>query len=241
MTIYLDSGLEIRIPNSQFMTPHVDVNRSGKRIINKSKRELLVNALGNQPPTLGRYFLTAAYLMVNHDANSFTLWQANPTSSSNLVPVYDETAAEECEGSVTGIVQPSASREPSNDGDGDDKDDEDGISADQDDGSQVALIGGAVGGSLGGIAAIAGVVAFFLLRRKHKKRADGAVGGSGADAHPGQVTGYADDQSYKPASYYVSAGGTYEAYGSLPATSELAGDHSIRYELDAETSHGRAL
>lgn len=50
----------------------------------------MFNGLSDQPATLGRYFLTAAYLMVDHDAETFTLWQANPTTRSNLVKVAND-------------------------------------------------------------------------------------------------------------------------------------------------------
>ncbi|CAJ2503101.1 Uu.00g104950.m01.CDS01 [Anthostomella pinea] len=87
MTISFTSGLEIRVPNSQYLVPYVDIDRNGSRIFNNTERELLINGLVDQPATLGRYFLTAAYLMVDLDANSFTLWQANPASGSTLVSV----------------------------------------------------------------------------------------------------------------------------------------------------------
>jgi hypothetical protein len=45
---------------------------------------------------VGRYFLTAAYLMVNHDANTFTLWQANPSTASDLVPTIFKDTADSC-------------------------------------------------------------------------------------------------------------------------------------------------
>lgn len=68
-----------------------------------------MNGVTSQPATLGRYFFTSAYLMVNHDANSFTLWQANPSNKSSLVRVFDEETADTCSG-VTGLVQPSATQ-----------------------------------------------------------------------------------------------------------------------------------
>lgn len=63
-----------------------------------------------QLPSLGRYFLTSAYLIVNHDAQTFTLWQANPSTTSQLVPVLgDKTKREACDSnSTTGTPQPSA-------------------------------------------------------------------------------------------------------------------------------------
>ncbi|KAJ8119739.1 hypothetical protein ONZ43_g3375 [Nemania bipapillata] len=76
MTISLSSGLEVRIPNNQYLVPYVDVDRNGSRIFNNSQHELLVAisyAKYDAPRTLGRYFFTGAYLMVNHDAGTFTI------------------------------------------------------------------------------------------------------------------------------------------------------------------------
>ncbi|KAL2280627.1 hypothetical protein FJTKL_12344 [Diaporthe vaccinii] len=84
ITISLSSGLSVTVQNDQFLTPFVQIGYDGARFLNESIKELLINPT-DQPPTLGRYFLTAAYLMVNHDSNTFTMWQGNPSSSSNLV------------------------------------------------------------------------------------------------------------------------------------------------------------
>ncbi|KAK3945652.1 aspartic peptidase domain-containing protein [Diplogelasinospora grovesii] len=110
MTLKFSTGLEIRIPNNQMLVPFVTFDRNGSRIFNESQRELTWKAGGTDPPTLGRYFLTAAYLMVDHDAGSFTLWQANPTNSTNPVSVVSADVAKQCGGNATGaVVQPSAS------------------------------------------------------------------------------------------------------------------------------------
>lgn len=87
VSFLLSNGLQVRVPNNQFLTPFVDVARSGSRVIDKSKRELLMTGLADQPATLGRYFFTAAYLMVDQDAKTFTMWQGNPSSKVDLVPV----------------------------------------------------------------------------------------------------------------------------------------------------------
>ncbi|KAH8819858.1 aspartic peptidase domain-containing protein [Xylogone sp. PMI_703] len=97
MSITFSSGLQIHIPNDQYMVPFVDIDTDGSQIFNQSQREFLFNVIGNQPATLGRYFLTSAYLMVNHDEGTFTLWQANPSSDEQLIPVISKTtAAESC-------------------------------------------------------------------------------------------------------------------------------------------------
>lgn len=162
LTISLSSGLSVRVPNSQFMTPFVQIGYDGARFYNESIKEFLYNSVGNQPATLGRYFLTAAYLMVNHDANSFTLWQGNPTSSSTLVPVLDEQAAAAC-GNATGVVQQSATATAS-------------ASSNASSGgvSTGAIVGAAVGG-VAALAAIAGIIAFLFRRRRQQRAAEASA------------------------------------------------------------------
>ena len=112
MVISFSSGLQVTVPNDQFMVPFVAIDRNGSRIFNESQREFLFNPTveGVQPHTLGRYFLTSAYLMVNHDAGTFTLWQANPSTTSKLIPVLGNKAKREaCNGTATaGSSLPSA-------------------------------------------------------------------------------------------------------------------------------------
>ncbi|KAI0885840.1 acid protease [Annulohypoxylon maeteangense] len=92
LTISLSIGLDIYIPSSQYLVPLVDIDNNGSRVVDKSQQELLIGVVHDSVTTLGRYFLTAAYLMVDLDANTFTLWQAKPTSDSKLVSRYGNTA-----------------------------------------------------------------------------------------------------------------------------------------------------
>jgi hypothetical protein len=64
-------------------------------VANSSARNIVINSIQsiNQKdmPKLGRLFLSSAYLMVNHDARSFTLWQAaTDADSSNLQAVGED-------------------------------------------------------------------------------------------------------------------------------------------------------
>lgn len=113
MIIQLSTGLQIRVRNDQYIVPFVDIDRNGSRVFNNSEREFLFNGIPDlQIATLGRYFLTSAYLMIDYDANTFTLWKANPTTSSELVVpgiTSDGSATQQQQGQCnndTGIVQP---------------------------------------------------------------------------------------------------------------------------------------
>lgn len=157
LTIRLSSGLSIRVPNNQFLVPYVEIARNGTRVTNDTRIDFLLNGIGkNKTATLGRYFLTAAYLMVNHDANTFTLWQANPsTGSSSLVPIIEESTHQSCAGSSDGggvtTTTPSSTATP-------------------DQPSSIS-IGAIVGGVVGGVVGLAGLaVAVFLIVRRRRKR-----------------------------------------------------------------------
>lgn len=175
MTISLTSGLSVRIPNDQFLVPFVHFDWDGRRYTNDTMLDFLWNSIVDQPATLGRYFLTAAYLMVNHDSNSFTMWEANPTTSSNLVPVINEETAETC-GDLDGVVEPSvaATATPTRTG----------SSLPDTSASSVRVpVGAVAGGVVGGVALLAttGLGTFFLVRRRKRTRSQEVLRGPHAD------------------------------------------------------------
>lgn len=202
LTFVLDSGLEIRVPNSQFITPQVDILRNGSLSVNETQKELLMALLSaDKTPTLGRYFLTSAYLMVNHDANKFTLWQANPTDQSDLVPVLSQPPGNNCEGS-------------------------EGDSGPSHPARKEVIVGGVVGGSL----ALAALVAFaFFLRRRYprqQKQSQAADSPATEPIHTVSIIAEAD-----PAPGYSEIEANYpkevpgpETLVELPAPVEVHGD-----------------
>ncbi|KAG4279220.1 hypothetical protein FPRO04_05761 [Fusarium proliferatum] len=163
LTFHLDSGLKIRVPNNQYMIPTVDIASNGSRTTDTSKRDILITDIEDEPPILGRYFLTAAYLMVNHDAGTFTLWQANATRERSLVKVFDEETGKKCE-NTRGVIQPSASYTGSaSQSSRPDK----GIGSNSGSPSG-AVIGGAVVGAVAGAVLIGLGITYFLIRKKRK-------------------------------------------------------------------------
>lgn len=214
ITFYLNSGLEIRVPNDQFIVPFVDIDRNGSRIIKQDTRELLMNGLGSQPATLGRYFFTSAYLMVNHDAGTFTLWQANPTKKSHLIRVFDEETASQCS-DASGVVQPSASSTSTSAPAA-----SDGASESVSKGPSGVVIGGAIAGVVVGMAIIAFGV-FYFIRRKRRQAQD--IGTSTV------TTVHPDVKPPEYKAWYQPQ----EVYGSLPTVAEVQGQNHFVYEMDA--------
>jgi uncharacterized membrane protein len=155
-------------------------------VANASRPVIRINSLQDTTqtafPYLGRYFLTAAYVVANSDANEFTIYQANPTSEEDLVALGEDNKSVNAQATCT--VQPTASADPG-EGDGtntaestqtaeptpkesssnnkstNDKQEDEGLSTG-------ALVGIAVGICVPVIAGVAFLI-WFLMRRKHKK------------------------------------------------------------------------
>jgi hypothetical protein len=91
MNITIQSDLQIPIANTQVVQPDATILSDGSISYNDTLNELNVIAL--LPPNngdivqLGRQFLSGAYLMVNEDNGTFTLWQATGGSDESLVAV----------------------------------------------------------------------------------------------------------------------------------------------------------
>ncbi|KAM4055245.1 aspartic-type endopeptidase [Hirsutella rhossiliensis] len=216
LTIVLSSGLKVRVPNTQFITPHLDMDRNGTRTLDDDQLDLVITGIENQPATLGRYFLTSAYLMVNHDAKAFTLWQANPTTSSSLVPVLDEKTAKKC-GNANGITQSSMSRTPSD--------------ASKPSG---AVIGGAVAGGV--VAALLGLGTFFLIRRRRQN-----AGGEQASPDGGSAVSEHKLAQFTPGGAADAESWAQEMDGSpVTATEMYSSNHEV-YEMDADAYGHRAV
>lgn len=161
LTIKLESGLSVRIPNDQLVVPNLTVDpTSGALIANASTPELVVNAIqsvnANDLPQLGRQFLTAAYLMVNQDANQFTLWEANPTTNEDLVAVDTNNGVVDsfCAAGVASSTASATSAVIS------------GPAQNNSSGLSSAAIAAIAVGSVAGVAATVGFLIFFLIKRR---------------------------------------------------------------------------
>lgn len=167
----LDSGLSVRIPNDQLVVPDLKIDpTSGALIANASTPELVLNAIqsvnANDLPQLGRQFLTAAYLMVNQDANQFTLWEANPTANEDFVAVDVDNGVVDsfCAASVASPSATSAKSAVAT---------STGPAQNNSNGLSSGAIAGIAVGSIAVVAAIVGILIFFLIKRR--KTGSGAL------------------------------------------------------------------
>ncbi|KAM0553327.1 hypothetical protein ACHAPJ_007340 [Fusarium lateritium] len=213
ITFHLDSGLQVRVPNDQYIVPSVDIDRSGARVTKPDVKELLMNGVADQPATLGRYFLTAAYLMVNHDAGTFTLWQANPSERSKLVRVFDEETAEKCGADASGIIQPTASATQAEGKETQETEQSEAVSS-----PSGAVIGGAVAGGVVGLGVVCLGIFLLVRRKKNSKPGDEPV--------PVEIQVKDDKPDYS--NWYAPQ----EMPGSKPMPPEIQGQSHFVYELD---------
>ncbi|KAK3898020.1 aspartic peptidase domain-containing protein [Staphylotrichum tortipilum] len=241
VTLKFPSGLSIRLPNELLVVPEVDIDpKTGALMSNATDPNFLINSgqdvNARDMAALGATFFSAAYLMVNQDADEFSLWAANPSTQSNLVAV-DSTGAEVAKACATtsGTAKPTSMGGASGGGDG--KGSDSGVGASGAGESTVPEAGGSglgtgaiAGIAVGGAAVVLllGALAFWLImRRKAKAAAANAVAVAAAAAGAHEV-------EWDPHHvYYHEAGGlakfvTHEVDGERPAA-EMAATPSVQY------------
>ena len=84
----LNSVFSVGIPNSLLVVPQATVTDDGSIFTNASALQVqIIPAPGGEGGTfiLGRPFFSSAYLSVDYDAGTFTLWESNVTEDTDLV------------------------------------------------------------------------------------------------------------------------------------------------------------
>ncbi|KAK6430150.1 hypothetical protein LTR95_013701 [Oleoguttula sp. CCFEE 5521] len=89
LTMVFDSGLSVNIPNKLLVTPDRSIDDAGVLQSNTSVADVRIqtsqDATNGDTSMLARQFFSVAYLFVDYDTNTFTLWQANATDEVDLV------------------------------------------------------------------------------------------------------------------------------------------------------------
>lgn len=100
LSIQLTQGdLSITIPNNQLVLPDRSINNDTGNIGTGNSSEvdmLMVKLAGDNAgdnSRLGRPFLANAYLMVDYDAGTFTLWNAKASRQQELVAICNGTTS----------------------------------------------------------------------------------------------------------------------------------------------------
>lgn len=156
LTIISDESMQFNIPNDVLILPEEYVASSGAFETNASAPGILmaptVTVNVNDVPILGRPFFTAAYLMVDLDAQTWTIWQANATTDTNLV-----SFGSKCDKQST---EPTAAARPTTASDRQSGDSDHGLTA----GAVAGVVIGAVSAIL-----LAGVLCWLYSRRRRRQ------------------------------------------------------------------------
>jgi hypothetical protein len=229
LTITLDSGLSVRIPNDQLVVPNLNLNtQTGQWVANGTTPELVINSLQSTNaanlPQIGRQFLTAAYVMMNLDTNQFTLWEANATSDTDYVAldssnnVYDSSnfcsavTTTTGEGNATSSGSAGASSSPP--------------VVTKSSGIGSGAIAGIVVGAVAVVAILAGVAFWFLRKRRNDTKYSAANPSSPTFApQPETSDGNGYYGHYKPQPQEMPTG------KPVMPTSEMDGVSNYRHEV----------
>jgi hypothetical protein len=162
----LDNGLELTIPNELLVVPQKLIDDSGEVQINTTYSEVLLRpTLGNDAadiPMVGKQFFSSTYLFVDHDAGTFTVWQANNTKDTRLVSVGSNCDLTESEESAPSSSPTGNSPQATDDS-------PPSASGTDDNGISTGTIVGVAIGAAGSLVAIAIVVYVCFVRRKKRK------------------------------------------------------------------------
>ncbi|EUC27916.1 hypothetical protein COCCADRAFT_41476 [Bipolaris zeicola 26-R-13] len=163
LTIQLQNSISVKIPNTELVVPDTYIASNGAVQTNTSVRNVVINSLqsynSNDLPVLGRLFMSSAYIMVNQEAERFSVWQASIGSRTPDVVAVDKQnnmVSEFCTNSTGKSIDAAPS--PTSSGN---------ILVPQNEAPKLSgsLIGGIVAGALGGFA-ILGAIGFILYRRQ---------------------------------------------------------------------------
>lgn len=94
LAVVLDNGMELSIPNELLVVPERLIDKSGEVQTNSTYAAVLIQPTSGDnaadTPLIGKHFFSSTYLFVDHDAGTFTVWQANSTADTRLISVGDE-------------------------------------------------------------------------------------------------------------------------------------------------------
>lgn len=165
----LDGTFNFTLPNDILVLPQEYVASDGAFETNSSNPGILFapTTSGNEEdvPIIGRPFFSSAYIMVDLDAGTWTLWQANATADTRLVNVGEDCAGRhDVDTSTPTISSPGV---VATNGIGSDKNDTTDVSANKvSTGMSGGAIAGTVVGAAVGLGVLAAALAIYLLRKK---------------------------------------------------------------------------
>lgn len=208
LEIQIQGGPAINIPNDVLAVPNEYIDTSGAVQHNDSAADFLFSPVDganlNDQLIIGKQFFSGAYLTVNVDNQTWSIWSANSTTDTKLTAI-----GEECE-EVTNTTTAAEPHVPVSQTD----------SANSDVLSHGAIAGIAAGGGCV-VVILVGIVAFFAIKKRRAKRARAA---KLATAQQGRRV--SPDQYWPDGSRHMIDG--------REAVQEMAGSQTVPYELGSE-------
>jgi hypothetical protein len=178
LVVVFDDGLELAIPNELLVVPEKLIDDSGEVQLNSTYAEVLIQPTdgdnAGDTPRIGKQFFSSIYLFVDHDAGTFTVWQANSTSDTRLVSVGGECdtmkTQETSVSSSSAAAQPKATDTRQTDSP-QTAEPQTAPDQDQDSGSlSTGVIAGIAVGAGGSLAVIAIILVTCFVRRKKRNQ-----------------------------------------------------------------------
>lgn len=169
LVVVLDNGLELPIPNELLVVPEKIIDSSGEVRTNTTFAEVLIQPQlsdnAGDTPLIGKHFFSSTYLFVDHDAATFTVWQANGTADTRLVSVggtCSNLQVQESAGDKPDQSTPQASAPP-----------RPTLGTDVEDSSLATrtIVGIAIG-AVGVLAVVVGLAVLCLVRKKKRRAHD---------------------------------------------------------------------
>jgi hypothetical protein len=111
--VVLDNGLELTIPNELLVVPEKQIDDTGEVKINSTFVKVLIQPTlaenAGDTPLIGKQFFSSTYLFVDHDAGTFTVWQANSTTDTRLVSVGGDCEVQKTQETPQTSIAPNPS------------------------------------------------------------------------------------------------------------------------------------
>ena len=172
LNVVFDSGLELTIPNELLVVPEKQIDDTGEVKINSTFVKVLIQPTladnAGDTPLIGRQFFSSTYLFVDHDAGTFTVWQANSTTDTRLVSVGGDCEVQKTEETPQTSSAPTPSSSTGTLSDANDSPPV-ALDADKDSvGISTGVVAGIAVGGVSALAAIAIIVYLCLARRKRR-------------------------------------------------------------------------
>jgi len=234
ITLQFASGLSVRIDNTQYIGPDVNIDKTtGALTTNNSAPDViafiaLTSDNANDVIRIGRNFFSAAYLMVNYDAGEFTVWPTakDMTPSQNLVAV--DTSGAELDGLCSSDNTPTVTAGVSNSTGGSSTESSASVDATSSGGTpspNVPVIAGSVVGGVVGIASISALIICFTLRRRKVKKDAGV-----AELHHDYIPAGSHASSPRAAETLHELAPESKSYHELPSRGSVFKEGELRGE-----------